>query len=315
MQKFRLALDMHGGDGKVAVTVRAVMAASEKLDGNVEFVLCGSENEIKNEFLKIDSEFDFDKSEQFSFCDSVALGSIKNNVSRLWRTASDSSLVKCISLQKNNLVNASLSAGDTGALYVSSLFLLGREPKIDRAALAITIPTISEKSAVLLDIGANAECSAKHLLQFAILGERYYRKVINSGVPPKIGLLNIGSESYKGTNVVKDAAVLIKKEFGGQFAGFVEGNEIFDGNIDVVVCDGFVGNAVLKTSESLYHFIKKKIGNLLPLEAIKKMQQFNAESYGSSQILGVKGNVFVAHGNSTVEALSCAIIKAVKSSI
>ena len=306
---------MHGGDGGVAVTSRAVMAASEKLDENIEFILCGSESVIKDEFSKIDSEFDVEKSERFSICDSVALGAIKVNVSRLWRTSPNSSLVKCISLQKNNLADASLSAGDTGALYVSSLFLLGKEPKIDRAALAIMIPTISEKSAVLLDIGANAECSAKHLFQFAVLGEKYCRKVINPSVPPKIGLLNIGSEAYKGTNAVKDAAVLIKKEFGEQFAGFVEGNEIFDGNIDVVVCDGFVGNAVLKTSESLYHFIKKKIGNLLPLEAIKKMQQFNAESYGSSQILGVKGNVFVAHGNSSVEALSCAIIRAVKSSI
>jgi glycerol-3-phosphate acyltransferase PlsX len=315
MSKFRLAIDMHGGDGGVAGLCRAVMVASEKLGEKVEFILCGNEKEIKCEFTKIDSEFERKFSERFSFCESNATDSIKSNVSRFWRTNSNSSLVKCVSLQKDKQVNASLSAGDTGAFYASAFFLLGREPKIDRAALAITIPTISEKSAVLLDIGANAECTAKHLFQFAVLGEKYCRKVLKHNELPKIGLLNIGSEAYKGTNAVKDAAVMIQKEFGEQFAGFVEGNEIFDGNIDVVVCDGFSGNAILKTSESLYNFIKTKIGNLLPPEAIKQMQQFNAESYGSSQILGINGNVFKAHGNSTVEALSCAIIKAVDSSI
>jgi glycerol-3-phosphate acyltransferase PlsX len=243
------------------------------------------------------------------------LSGINSNVSRLWRTFPNSSLVKCVWLQKNKEADASLSAGDTGALYASSLFLLGKEPKIDRAALAIIIPTISEKSAVLLDIGANAECSAKHLYQFATLGEKYCRKALKPKELPKIGLLNIGSEAHKGTNAVKDAAVMIKKEFGEQFAGFIEGDKIFDGDVDVIVCDGFCGNVVLKTSESLYHFIQKKIGNLLPPDAIKKMQQFNGATYGSSPILGVNGNVFKAHGNSSVEAFSWAIIKAVKSSI
>ena len=306
---------MHGGDGGVAVSSRAVMAASEKLDQNVSFILCGNESEIKNELLKIDSEFEQKNSERFSFCQSDATGDIKSNVSRLWRTAPNSSLVKCVALQKNNEADASLSAGDTGALYASSLFLLGREPKIDRAALAITIPTISEKQAVLLDIGANVECTAKHLFQFAVLGEKYCRKVLKPAEKPKIGLLNIGSEAHKGTNAVKDAAVMIKKQFDAQFAGFIEGNEIFDGNIDVIVCDGFVGNVMLKTSESLYLFIQKKIGNLLPPDAITKMQQFNGANYGSSPILGINGNVFIAHGNSSIEALSCAIIRAVKSSI
>jgi len=312
MPKFRIAVDMHGGDGGIAVSCRAVTAAAEILDKNVSFVLCGNENEIKSEFSKIGSEFQ-ENCERFSVCNSLPLGDIKSDVSRLWRKAPNSSLVKCISLQKNKQVNASLSAGDTGALYASSLFLLGREPKIDRAALAITIPTISEKQVVLLDIGANVECTAKHLFQFAVLGEKYCRKILNLAEKPKIGLLNIGSEAYKGTNAVKDAAVLIKKRFGCQFAGFIEGDKIFDGEVDVIVCDGFVGNAVLKTSESLYHFIQKKIGNLLPPDAIKKMQQFNGATYGSSPVLGVKGNVFIAHGNSSVEALSCAIVRAVKS--
>lgn len=315
MPKFRLAIDMHGGDGGVAVLSKAVLAASEKLDESISFVLCGNETEIKNEFSKIDSEFYKKNSERFSISDSIALDEIKSNVSRLWRNVPNSSLVKCVSLQKNKFVNASLSAGDTGALYASALFLLGREPKIDRAALATIIPTITDKSAVLLDIGANAECTAKHLFQFAVLGEKYCKKTLKPKQLPRIGLLNIGSEAHKGTNTVKDAAVLIKKEFGEQFVGFVEGDKIFDGNIDVIVCDGFSGNVVLKTCESLYHFIQKKIGDHLPPEAIKEMQQFNGATYGSSPILGIKGNVFKAHGNSSVEALSCAIIKAVKFSI
>jgi glycerol-3-phosphate acyltransferase PlsX len=289
------------------------LSASEKLDESVSFILCGIESEIKKEFFKNCPDFN-EKSERFSFCNSQPLGDIKSDVSRLWRTNPNSSTVKCVWLQKNKIANASLSAGDTGVLYVASLFLLGREPKIERAALAIVIPTISEKSVVLLDVGANAECSAKHLLQFAHLGERYHKKAVNSSRFPKIGILNIGSETYKGTMAVKDAAAMIKKDFGEQFAGSVEGGEIFDGKVDVIVCDGFCGNAILKTSESLYHFIKMKIGDLLPPEAVKRMQQFNSANYGCAPILGLRGNVFKAHGNSSVEALSRAIIKAVESS-
>ena len=302
---------MHGGDGGVAAFSRAVLKASEKLDESVSFTLCGLESEIKEEFSKICPDIDFD-SERFGICDSKPQGNVYINISRLWRTSPDSSIIKCVWLQKDKKVCASLSAGDTGTLYSSALFLLGREAGIDRAALAIAIPTISDKQAVLLDIGANAECSARHLFHFGILGEKYCRKSVKDG-KPKIGILNIGRETYKGTVAVKEAAAMMKKEFGEQFFGFIEGGEIFDGKVDVIVCDGFCGNAILKTSESLYHFIQMKIQNLLPPEAVKKMQQFNTASYGCAPILGLKGNVFKAHGNSSVDTLSRAIVKAVES--
>jgi len=302
---------MHGGDGGVCVLSKAVLSASQKLDESVSFTLCGAEAEIKAEFSKICADIVFN-SERFSICDSKPQGNAINNISRLWRTAHDLSIIKCVLLQKDKKVCASFSAGDTGTLYSSALFLLGREAGIERAALAIAMPTISEKQTVLLDIGANAECSPRHLFHFGILGEKYYRKITKES-KPKIGILNIGRETYKGTVAVREAAAMMKKEFGEQFFGFVEGNEIFDGKVDVIVCDGFCGNAILKTSESLYHFIQMKIQNLLPPEAIKKMQQFNSSSYGCAPILGLKGNVFKAHGNSSVEALSRAIIKAVES--
>jgi glycerol-3-phosphate acyltransferase PlsX len=311
MSKIRIAVDMYGGDSGIQNVANAVLCASQKLDENVGFVLCGRQDEITAEFSKISSD-SLLKSERFSICDSQPILNIKTNVSRIWRNSPNISTVKCILLQKNKDVSVSVSAGDTGVLYSSALFLLGREAGIDRAALAVVIPTISEKPAILLDVGANAECSAKHLFQFAVLGEKYCRKVTGEN-KPNIGLLNIGSETHKGTIAVKDAAEMIKKTYGEQFVGSIEGGEIFDGKVDVIVCDGFCGNAILKTSESLYYFIQKKIGNLLPPEAIKKMQQFNRAAYGCAPILGLKGNVFKAHGNSSVETFSCAIIKAVES--
>jgi len=313
MPKFRIAVDMYGGDNGMACVVNAVLSASEKLDENVEFVLCGGENEIKAEFSKIRPNFLFE-SERFSVCDSQPLSDIKTNVSRIWRNFPDCSIVKCVSLQKNDDVSVSFSAGDTGALYSSSLFLLGKETGIDRAAIAAIIPTIAEKPAVLLDVGANAECSAKHLFQFAILGEKYCRKIIREN-KPKIGLLNIGSETHKGTRAVQNAAEMIDKFFGERFAGFVEGGEIFDGKVGVIVCDGFCGNAILKTSESLSHLIRKKIENLLPPEAIEKMRQFNSAYHACAPILGVNGNVFKAHGNSSSETLARAIVKSVEMSM
>jgi glycerol-3-phosphate acyltransferase PlsX len=171
MPQIRIAVDMHGGDNGIKNVARAVLSASENLNENVGFVLCGRESEIKTEFSKICTDFSFE-SGRFFICDSQPVSDIKTNVSRIWRTAPDSSIVKCVSLQKNKEVSVSLSAGDTGVLYSSALFLLGKELGIDRAALAVTIPTMSEKSAILLDVGANAECSAKHLFQFSVLGEK-----------------------------------------------------------------------------------------------------------------------------------------------
>ncbi|MDR0305137.1 MAG: phosphate acyltransferase [Chitinispirillales bacterium] len=314
MSKVRIAVDMYGGDNGISAVVCAVLSASEKLGNEVGFVLCGEQDRIIAEFLKIRPDFSFE-SGRFSICNSQPVSDIKTNISRIWRTQPDSSIVKCVLLQKNKEASISLSAGDTGVLYSAALFLLGRDPGIDRAALAVAIPTVRDKSTVLLDVGANAECSAKHLFQFAVLGEKYYKKIAEENKKPKIGLLNIGNETYKGTITVKYSAKMIKKKYGKQFIGFVEGGEIFEGKADVIVCDGFCGNAILKTSESLYYFIHKKIGNLLQPEAIEEMQLFNKSTYGCAPILGLRGNVFKAHGNSSADALSCAIIKAVESSV
>jgi glycerol-3-phosphate acyltransferase PlsX len=231
-------------------------------------------------------------------------------VSRVWRNYQNSSLVASIALQKEGVVDASLSAGETGALFSTALFLLGREKGVSRPALAATLPTQTGQNVLLLDVGANLECRGSHLVDFAKLGEKHMR-ALRGGVAPRVALLNVGHEASKGTRAVRECAEILSSDLEN-YVGFIEGSYLLSGDADVVVCDGFTGNAMLKLSESVFQFVKKHLAESLTGEALDKMELFNADLYGSVPVLGVNGHVFKAHGGSSINALTHAIITAVK---
>ena len=236
------------------------------------------------------------------------------------RNKKDSSMRVAINLVKTGEADACVSAGNTGALMAISRFVLKMLPGIDRPAICAILPTIKGHTHVL-DLGANVDCSPEHLLQFAIMGASLV-SAIEHKERPKVGLLNIGEEDIKGNDVVKRAAELLK-ESGLNFIGNVEGDGVFKGEADVVVCDGFVGNVALKTSEGLAsmlgqiikdEFSRTPLTKLAALVAMPVLRRFKARMdhrrYSGGALLGLRGLVFKAHGSSDAFAFERALARA-----
>jgi glycerol-3-phosphate acyltransferase PlsX len=236
------------------------------------------------------------------------------------RGKKDSSMRIAINLVKNGTAQACISAGNTGALLATSRFVLKTLPGIDRPALAVVLPTIKGRTYVL-DLGANVDCSPEHLLQFSVMGTTLVSSVENKD-RPSIGLLNIGEEAIKGNEVVKQAAELLRGS-GLNFYGNIEGDDIYKGTTDVVVCDGFVGNVALKTSEGLAQmgttYLREEFGrNLLTklagLIALPVLNSFKRRLdhrvYNGASLLGLCGIVIKSHGSADSYAFGFAIKRA-----
>jgi len=220
--------------------------------------------------------------------------------------------------------DAMVSAGNTGAVVASSLLTIGRLHGVSRPAIATLWPN-KQNGAVVLDVGANHECTPKNLVQFAIMGSVFAQ--VHTGVErPRVGLLNIGEEKSKGNELVRDSYALLEADPRVHFVGNVEGRDVFDGAADVVVCDGFVGNVILKFSESIYSFLAHlvrdeirrgvlaKAGALLMKGAFRSIRsQLDYAEYGGAPLLGVKGVVIISHGKSSRRAIRNAILVAAKS--
>jgi glycerol-3-phosphate acyltransferase PlsX len=235
------------------------------------------------------------------------------------RRKKDSSISKAIDLVKNGEADAMVSAGNTGAVVVAATLKLRTLEGVERPAIAMVMPTKTAKPVLLIDAGANTDCTAKWLEQFAVMGSTYSRVILKQE-NPVVGLLSIGGEESKGNEVTKEAFGALSKLKGIKFKGNVEGHDLFKGETDVVVCDGFVGNVVLKTSESVAgavtHWMKQEFGKnpirmlgafLLrgALEAMKK--RTDPEMYGGAPLLGVQGICIIAHGVSSGRAVLNAI--------
>jgi glycerol-3-phosphate acyltransferase PlsX len=236
------------------------------------------------------------------------------------RGKKDSSMRVSINLVKLGEALACISAGNTGALMATARYVLKTIPGIDRPAIASFLPT-SNGQVCMLDLGANTDCNAEHLLQFALMGATLVTALEHKS-SPSIGLLNIGSEDIKGNEVVKQAAELLRAS-DLNFYGNVEGNDIFKGTTDVVVCDGFVGNVALKTTEGLAQmlggFLREEFGRnifsrLAALVAMPVLNAFkrrvDARRYNGASLLGLKGIVVKSHGSADVFAFRCAIERA-----
>ncbi len=309
----KIAIDGMGGDNAPYEIVKGCIDASRIIDD--ELIIVGDEQRVL-EALK-DHKYD---SARIRVVHAQDVITNDDAPVKAVRTKPESSLVKGIGMVRVGSADLFISAGNTGAIMAGSLFILGRIPGIDRPAIAATYPIMGKGVALLVDTGANSECKPNNLLEFGTMGSIYMEKVL--GVShPTVGLVNIGTEETKGTTVIKAAYELLQKS-SINFIGNVEAREIPSGAADVIVCDGFVGNVIIKLSEGLAWNILKlikskfmsgtipKIGALLlkgKLSELKK--EFDYSEYGGAPILGVKGAVIKIHGSSNANAVKNAILK------
>ena len=235
------------------------------------------------------------------------------------RRKKKSSLRIGIKLVDQGLADGFVSAGNTGAAMATAKMVLGMLPGVDRPALAALIPTKSAKPTLLLDVGANSECKAQHLVQFAIMGDAYSRSVLGT-VRPVVGLMSIGEEEAKGNDLTKEAFPLLREMKSLNFVGNVEGRDLFSGAVDVIVTDGFTGNVMLKLSEGLTDAMLSMIKRELTASAVTKAgavlakpafrnikKRLDYSEHGGAPLLGVRKIVLVAHGSSNARAIRNAI--------
>jgi glycerol-3-phosphate acyltransferase PlsX len=309
-----IAIDAMGGDHGPKVTVPAALEYLRKNPGDT-IVLVGLPDAIEAEL----GTFKLPSSQLRIHPASEVVGMDESPQLAL-RGKKDSSMRVAINLVKNGEAGACVSAGNTGALMATARYVLKTLPGIDRPAIASFLPTIKGQIC-MLDLGANVDCSAEHLLQFGIMGSALVA-VLEHKENPSVGLLNIGSEDIKGNEVVKQAAVLLRKS-DLNFYGNVEGDDIFKGVTDVVVCDGFVGNVSLKTTEGLAGMIRiflteefkrnlfTKIAALIALPVINGFKRrVDSRRYNGASLLGLKGIVLKSHGSADKFAFLCALEKA-----
>lgn len=304
MKEIHLAIDVESGDFGPETMISGIIEARKKMDKPFKAFLCGNQDVIRKVFMVSGEALTPDKYEVVHCTESVDSGDKRSSV---WKRKTDSSIIRCITLQKEKRVDASISAGDTAVLLGASIFLLGRSEGVLRPALAAFLPTVKRKPVLLLDVGANLDCRSEHLVSFAALGSRYVEKFTNSS-SPAIALLNIGKEPLKGTKAVSDAALVLQKKYKN-YVGFIEGGGVVSGEADVVVCDGFVGNVLLKAYEQFHLLIESVLGSGCDLgKKLKgKLSTLDPELQGAVPFLGINGTVLKAHGGSSARAIAHAI--------
>ncbi len=307
----RVALDAMGGDFAPAVTVEgAVETINESED--IEIVLVGDELLIKKELSGKrypPNRLQIKHASQVVGMDEPALVAL--------RKKKDSSIKRASELVKNQEADAIVSAGHSGVAMATALLMFGASKGVDRPAIAAIMPTL-KGAFVLIDAGANVDCNPENLLQFALMGDAYCKAMFGL-TEPKIALLSIGEEDTKGNLLTKEAFKLLKGT-GIRFIGNIEGKDIFVGDADVVVCDGFIGNIVLKTSEGLAEAIMKmlkreiadvttgRIGFLLMKPALRNFKKkTDYAEYGGAPLLGINGTCIICHGRSSAKAIRNAV--------
>ena len=312
-----VAVDCMGGDHGPSVTVPAALALLRD-DADAAVILVGLSADIESQLKQDKSAF----GDRLMVRHASEVVGMDEPPALAMRTKKDSSMRVAADLMKSGEAQAAVSAGNTGALMAISRYVLKTLPGIDRPAIASIMPTQTGRVYVL-DLGANVDCSAEHLLQFGIMGAELVACVEHKA-SPSVGLLNIGEEDIKGNEVVKRAAELLRAS-GLNFYGNVEGTDIFKGTTDVVVCDGFVGNVALKSAEGLAllmrTFLREEFErNLLTrlaglvakpvINAFKKRVDYRG--YNGASLLGLRGIVLKSHGSADVYGFECALKRAVE---
>tara|TARA_A100001015_G_scaffold197461_1_gene220183 strand:+ start:5508 stop:6557 length:1050 start_codon:yes stop_codon:yes gene_type:complete len=314
-----IAVDVMGSDKGPSEFVRALIHLNQTDELHSDLILVGKKRLLERLIAVRKSKIDCSR---ITLLDaSQVIGMDEKPISAL-KKKKDASMVKAIELVKEKQAQAMVSCGNTGALMAGGTLRLRPIEGVDRPALAAIIPS-KKKPFVFLDVGANPESDPTNLMHNAILGKQFAQARLEIK-NPKIGLLTIGTEQGKGTpNIIKTNALLEKLEGQIDYTGFIEGFQLFDGTVDVVVCDGFVGNILLKSSESLFGFIgetikkellrniKRKVGAVLSASAFKDMKsQLNPDERSGAPLLGLNGNIIKSHGSSNAIAIASAIIAA-----
>ena len=304
-----IGVDAMGGDFGPSVVVPGTVMALREFAGRFRVVLLGDLDEVRRELGKLDA-----KDLPIEVVHAPERVEMDEPPATVLRRKPNSSLVIATQMQKEKKLDAFFSAGSTGAVVAASLLGLGRLEKVSRPGIATIFPNRG-KGCVVLDVGATADCKPQHLVQFASMGSCYAHDVLGL-TEPRVGLLSIGEESSKGNEVTVEAHELLAKGTGINFIGNVEGRDILKGEVDVVVCDGFTGNVVLKLAESvLTHIVtsfrrevggsvRAKLGALMLKPAFDRMRkEFDYAEYGAAPLLGVDGVIFIGHGRSSPRAI------------
>lgn len=313
----KIALDALGGDYGARPNILGAIKAAKKL--NLDVILVGDETVLRRELGALGYK---QLPKHLEIVHAPETIDMAAEPAKEVRTKKNASIVVCANLVHNKQADAFVSAGHSGAAMVAALFGMGRIKGVQRPAIASPMPTYNGLSLVL-DAGANADCKPIHLLQFAVMGSTYMQKVFD--IPaPSVGILSIGEEETKGNMLVKHT-VPHMREIGINFKGTVEGRDINSGDVDVVVCDGFVGNIVLKLAEGLARTIKnivkrevKKrplalLGILLSAGAFKAVKEAtNPDTYGGAPLVGVNGVALISHGKSNEIAIFNALKNAAR---
>lgn len=307
----RIALDAMGGDFAPAVTVEGALEAIHEND-DIEIILVGDEPSISKQL----SGKRYPPARLHIRHASQVVGMDEHTVAAI-RKKKDSSIKRAVELVKNKEADAVVSAGHSGVAMAMALLMLGPSEGVTRPAIATIMPSLKGYF-VLLDAGANVDCEPENLYQFALMGDAYCKAMFELS-EPRIALLSIGEEDTKGNILTKEAFKLLK-DTPVKFIGNIEGKDIFSGNADVVVCDGFTGNIVLKTSEGLVDMIMKmlkkeisdltigRIGYLLMKPALRNFRKkTDYAEYGGAPLLGINGTSVISHGRSSAKAIKNAV--------
>lgn len=313
----RIALDAMGTDESPATEVAGAVEAVRLLGNDLEILLVGDEERIRVDLKRHPDVAD----ERLRVVHAPDRVLPTDSPATVVRRKPHSSIVVGLELQKEGKADAFVSGGSTGAIMASSLFILRPLPGVDRPAIGTLLPT-SKGTSLMLDAGANVDCKPYHLVQFAHLGHIYAQDLMGRE-SPRVGLLNIGEEPGKGDELAVAAHELLAGDTGLNFVGNVEGREIIRGDVDVIVCDGFVGNALLKfyesVSEFIIHLLKEELAHTrteLDLEEVFRVLDY--AEYGGAPLLGVNGVSIICHGQSPPRAIRNAVqvaAQAVRSSM
>jgi len=316
-QDITVALDAMGGDYGPEVVVPAALSATKK-NPRLKIILVGDQEVLRSALEKHGAG----SSERLSIRHASQQVEMDESPSHAMRNKKDSSMRIAINLVKEGSAQACVSAGNTGALMATARFVLKTLPGIDRPAILKTLPTMTDGHTHVLDLGANVDSSATHLFEFAVMGAGLSGAVDNIE-SPRVGLLNIGEEEIKGNETVKEAALLLA---GSElnYIGYVEGDDIYKGVADVVVCDGFVGNVALKTTEGVatmvVHFLKQefkrnlltKLAAWVAMPVLKAFRdRVDPRRYNGASLVGLNGIVIKSHGGADAMAFEYSIEEAV----
>ena len=316
MIKIKIVVDTMGGDFAPLNDVSGAVIAAEEKQDSIEIILVGKENLIKDELSKHKVNL-----KNISIVNATETVTMEDSPTESLKSKSDSSISVGLKLVKEKKADAFISAGNTGAVMTASILKLGRIPGVGRPTIGSLFPTDKGKTMVF-DVGASVDCKPAHLLEFGIMGSIYMKNVYNIE-NPKVALLSVGEEKSKGDTLTLEAYELLEKS-NLNFIGNVEGRDVLRGKADIIVCDGFVGNVILKFAESVLDVMKSKFRSYAEKGFLKKiwvgmmygtlknvvLKDFDYQEYGGVPLLGVNGISIIGHGKSSPIAIKNMIYKA-----